>query len=146
MPSCNLSDSVKVVQLIKPQTHGSGAVSASEIDTKGFRWATVVVNVGGTSDAAAALAMTESDTSGSGHVAITDSASVAAEFPAATIDAAVDGVLIGELDLMHTARYIDATFSATTATHLGAIVILSNAKSTGDLITATPTFQILNRA
>jgi hypothetical protein len=145
MSSQNFSDSCKVVQLIKPLTHGAGAISAAEIDTKGFRWATIVVNVGAAADASAALVITESNTSGSGHAAITDGASVPAEFAAATVNAATNSVLIGELDLMHTARYIDATLTAGSATHLSACVILSNAKSTGDLITATPTFQILNR-
>lgn len=146
MPSCNLSDSCKVVQFIKPNTHGAGAIAATEIDTKGFRWATIVVNVGDTAAVDASLVITESNTSASGHAAIADADANAAAFTASVINAGTDGVLIGELDLMHTARYIDATCNASGATDLSAVVILSNAKSTGDLITATPTFQILNRA
>jgi hypothetical protein len=74
-----------------------------------------------------------------------DADSVAAEFTAASLNAG-DTILMGELDLMHTERYLDATCTASTATDMSVVVILSNAKSTGDLITVAPEFQILNRA
>jgi hypothetical protein len=144
MASQNLSDCCKVVQLVAPDQYAAGAIAAAEIDTKGFRWATIIASVG-TCDVSAALVLTESDTSGSGHAAIVDADSVAAEFTAASLNAG-DTILMGELDLMHTERYLDATCTASSATDMSVVVILSNAKSTGDLITDAPEFQILNRA
>lgn len=90
------------------------SATTAEIDTLGWDFLTIVVYLGATDIAMSALAVTESDTSGSGHANITgavfgtstDIDGSTSSLPSATDD---NGFFICELDLRGRKRYIDVT-------------------------------------
>lgn len=90
----------------------NAAVTVTEIDTKGFDYAVILVNLGATDIAMTALAVTESDTSGSGHANVTglvygtstDIEGSTSSLPSATDD---NGVFAFEIDLRGRKRYLD---------------------------------------
>lgn len=124
----------KVVQAIAPGAIVDNASwTFNEIDTLGYDYLTVYFNIGATDIAIAALQLTESDTSGSGHANITGA--TFSTLPSATDDNEVWAI---ELDLRGRKRYIDATVTAgngTNGTYMSALAVLS--RSGGNTESAT---------
>lgn len=114
----------------------NAAWTTAEIDTLGWDYLTLVVILGATDIAIAALTVTESDTSGSGHANVTgliwgtstniDGSTSA--LPSATDD---NTIQVAEIDLRGRKRYIDITATAgdgTAGTYLCILGILSRGK------------------
>jgi len=121
----------------------NAAYTTAEIDTLGWDYATIVVYLGATDIAMAALAVTESDTSGSGHANITglvwgtstniDGSTSA--LPSATDD---NKFQIAQIDLRGRKRYLDVSATAgdgTTGTYATILCILSRGAT--DPVTAS---------
>lgn len=112
------------------------SATTAEIDTLGFDFLTVVVYLGATDIALTALAVTESDSSGSGHANITgavygtstDVDGNTSSLPSATDD---NGFFIVELDLRGRKRYIDVTATVGDGT-AGAFVTILGILERGD--------------
>ena len=129
----------KFVRVIDPAAIvDNAAYTTEEIDTLGYDHLTIVCYLGATDIAMTALAVQESDTSGSGFATVTgldangdtNTDGVAAELPTATDD---NGMVVFEVDLRYRKRYIDLDATAgngATGTFLSAIGILSS-KSSG---------------
>lgn len=130
----NPAQNVKVLNMITP-----GAIvdntswTTEEIDTLGWDYLTVIFQYGTSDIALAALALTESDTTGSGHANITgcvcgtsaDIDGTTSVLPSATDDGEIH---IFQLDLRYRKRYIDMTATAgdgATGTYAAAVAILS---------------------
>lgn len=107
----------------------------TEVDTLGFDAMLLVVLLGATDIAMAALKVTESDTSGSGHADVTglvwgtstNIAGATSALPSATDD---NKFQIAHIDLRKRKRYIDLTATAgngTNGTYLTAIAMLYKA-------------------
>lgn len=132
----NPLQNVKFVTITPPGVIKDNASwTTAEIDTAGWDYMTIVAHLGATDIAMAALAVTESDTSGSGHANVTgliwgtstniDGSTSAA--PSATDD---NTFQVAEIDLRYRKRYIDVTATAgdgTAGTYLTIIAILSKA-------------------
>lgn len=114
----------------------NAAYTTAEIDTLGWDWATFIVYLGATDIAMTLFAVTESDTSGSGHANITNTVMGTAAndtgststLPSATDDNKFFAVSI---DLRGRKRYLDLTITAgdgTTGTFAAAFCILSRGK------------------
>ena len=107
----------------------------TEIDTLGYDYLTIIITLGATDIGLTALALTEGDTSGSGHANITGTVYGTATDIAGTtsvLPALGDGdeVFVYELDLKTRKRYIDATITpgdGSTGMFLSAVSILSRA-------------------
>lgn len=127
----------KFVSITPPAAISDNAtLTTAEIDTLGYDYMTVIVYLGATDIAMAALAVTESDTSGSGHANVTglvwgtstniDGSTSA--LPAATDD---NTFQIAEIDLRGRKRYIDVTATTgngTNGTYITIMGILYRAK------------------
>lgn len=111
----------------------NASLTTAEIDTLGWNHISIYVRVGTTDIAMAALAVTESDTSGSGHANITgtvwgtavDIDGTTTALPAATDDNKFE---VCHIDLRGRKRYIDTTITAgngTSGSWLFAFAILS---------------------
>lgn len=95
----------------------NAAYTTAEIDTVGYDYATILCYLGATDIAMAALAVTESDTSGSGHANVTglvygtstDISGATSALPSATDD---NGCFAFEIDLRGRKRYLDVTATA----------------------------------
>jgi hypothetical protein len=120
----------KVVAITPPGALLDGAsATTAEIDTKGYDYMQVIVHLGTTNTAMTALAVTESDTSGSGHANVTglvfgtsaDIEGTTSTLPAATDD---DGFFIFDIDLHGRKRYIDVTATNNTTSTGGYITII----------------------
>jgi len=133
------NQNVKYVSVTPPAAIVDNAsYTTAEVDTAGFDYATIVVYLGATDIAMTALAVTESDTSGSGHANVTGliwgtsnnidgSASVA---PSATDD---NTFQVAQIDLRGRKRYLDVTATAgngTAGTYAAILCILSRADQT----------------
>lgn len=126
----------KYLQVIAPVAIVDNASwTTNEIDTLGFNYLTVVVNIGATDIAMAALKLQSSDTSGSGFADVTgldsdgdtDIDSAASTLPTATDD---NSLFIFQVDLEGQKRYFDLVATAgngTAGTFASAVAILSNA-------------------
>jgi len=112
--------------------------TTAEIDTLGFDYAKVVVYLGATDVAMTALAVTESDTSASGHANVTglvygtstDIDGSTSSLPSATDD---NKFFVFEIDLRGRKRYLDVTATAgdgTTGTFATIWAELSRAEDT----------------
>lgn len=94
--------------------YDDASATTTEIDTLGFAWARIIVILGATDIAMSALQVTESDTSGSGHAAITglvfgtstNSAGSTSSLPAAGDD---NDIFVCDIDLRGRKRYLDVT-------------------------------------
>lgn len=92
----------------------NASLTTTEIDTKGFDYCRILVVVGATDIAMTALSVTESDTAGSGHAAVTgldfdgdtDIDGNTAALPSATDD---NSCFAFEVDLRGRKRYLDVT-------------------------------------
>lgn len=111
------------------------SATTAEIDTLGYDYAEIVVYIGDTDIAMAALKVTESDTTGSGHADITglvfgtstDIDGNTSSLPSATDD---NKFFKFEIDLRGRKRYIDVVATAgdgTTGTYATIFAILSKA-------------------
>ena len=126
----------KFLQVIAPVAIVDNASwTTNEIDTLGYNYLTVIVNIGATDIAMAALKLQQSDTSGSGFADVTGLDSdgdtnidgAAATLPTATDD---NSLFIFQVDLRGKKRYWDLVATAgngTTGTFASAVAILSNA-------------------
>ena len=105
-----------------------------EIDTLGYNYATIIVNIGATDIAMAALKVQESDTSGSGFADIsgadcdggTDIDGSTAALPSATDD---NNVVVFQVNLRGRKRYLDLVATAgngAAGTFASAVVVLSD--------------------
>lgn len=114
----------------------NAAWGVTEIDCLGWDYLQILVMLGATDIAMAALAVTESDTSGSGHANVTglitgtstNTDGSTSALPSATDD---NKIMLFELDLRGRKRYIDVTATAgdgTTGTYLAILAILSRGK------------------
>lgn len=111
----------------------NASATTAEVDTKGWDYAQYYVYIGATDIAMTALAVTESDTSGSGHANITglvtgtstNIAGSTSALPSATDDNTVRRF---DIDLRGRKRYLDLTATCgdgTAGTYLAAWCILS---------------------
>lgn len=128
----------KFVAVVPPGIIKDNADFASvEIDTAGWDWLLVVVALGATDIAMAALKLQQSDTSGSGFADVTGlivgtSANTdggTSALPSATDD---DKIVVFEVDLRGKKRYFDLVATAgngTTGTYLSAVGILGKGDS-----------------
>lgn len=114
----NQLQNIKLVSVTPPAAIVDNAsYTTAEIDTLDYDYLTVVAYLGATDIAMAALSLTESDTSGSGHAAIsgadfssgTDIDGSSAALPAADDD---NGFFVFQVDLRGRKRYIDVTATA----------------------------------
>lgn len=103
----------------------------TEVDTAGYDAAMILVGVGATDIDAVALTITESDSAGSGHAAITEFTSSGAtgdgRLPQDDDD---NSIFAFHLDLRNRKRYLDATITSgdgTAGTFWTAITILYRA-------------------
>lgn len=95
----------------------NAAFTTAEVDTKGWDHARFIVYIGATDIAAAALQVTESDTTGSGHVAITGTVFGTATdidgnttaLPSATDD---NTFVVIDIDLRGRKRFLDLNLTA----------------------------------
>lgn len=121
----------KVVNLIPPVAIvDNNSWTTTEIDTAGYSWCSIYVNLGATDIAMAALKVQESDTSGSGFADITglNFATSPATLPSATADGLVFAV---HIDLRkNRKRYLDLVATAgngTTGTYASGLAFLYDA-------------------
>jgi len=108
----------KLVSVTPPQAIVDDASwTTAEVDTLGFDYAKICVYLGATDIAMAALAVTESDTSGSGHANVSGLVFGTSE----TIDGATSNLpaadddnkfFICDIDLRGRKRYLDVTATA----------------------------------
>ena len=109
--------------------------TTAEVDTAGFDYAQVIVYLGATDIAMTALAVTESDVSGSGHAAVTglvfgtsdNIAGSTSALPSATDD---NKFQVFDIDLRGRKRYLDVLATAgdgTAGTFATILCILSRA-------------------
>lgn len=142
----------KWVSMTPPQAIVDNASwTTAEIDTDGFDYAEVIVYLGATDIAMVALAVTESDTAGSGHANVTglvfgtstNTAGSTSTLPSATDD---NKIFVFQIDLRPRKRYLDLTATAgdgTAGTYLTALVRLSRAEVVPDTATEQGCSQIL---
>lgn len=126
----------KFFQVISPAAIVDNAsYTTNEIDTLGYNYATIIVNIGATDIAMAALKVQESDTSGSGFVDIsgadcdggTDIDGSTAALPSATDD---DSLVVIQINMQGRKRYLDLVATAgdgAAGTYASAVCILSDA-------------------
>ena len=137
---------VKYVSVTPPAAIVDNAsYTTAEIDTKDYDYATIVVYLGATDIAMTALAVTESDTAGSGHANVTglvygtstDIDGNTSSLPSATDD---NGFFIFEVDLRGKKRYLDVTATAgngAAGTFATILAILSRGRIGNDSIADT---------
>lgn len=142
----------KYVSVTPPQAIVDNASwTTAEIDTNGFAYCTFCVYLGATDIAMAALTVTESDTSGSGHANVTglvfgtstNTAGSTSTLPSATDD---NKFFLCQIDLRARKRYLDFTLTAgdgATGTYLAAWVELERAEIVPDSATEQGASQIL---
>lgn len=133
------AQNMKVVSITPPAAIVDNAsYTTAEIDTLGFDYAQVYVYLGATDIAMAALKVTESDTSGSGHADVTGLvfgtsntiAGAASTLPSSTDD---NKFFVFDIDLRGRKRYLDLVATAgdgTAGTYLTAFAILTRAENT----------------
>jgi hypothetical protein len=105
----------KLVAITPPAAISDNAtLTTAEIDTLGWSEMTIVVALGATDIAMAALSVTQSDTAGSGHSAITGlvwGTSTNIDGSTSALPSATDDNLfqVAQIDLKGKKRYIDVT-------------------------------------
>lgn len=119
----------KLVNLTPPAAIVDNAsFTVAELDTLGFDYAVIYVMLGATDIAFTAAAVTESDTSGSGHANVTgliygtstNTAGSTSTLPTATDD---DEIFAFEIDLRYRKRYLDLTLTIGNGTVGGFAVV-----------------------
>lgn len=105
----------KTVSITPPAAISDNAtLTTTEIDTLGWSYMTIIVYLGATDIAMAALSVTQSDTAGSGHANITGlvwGTSTNIDGTTSALPSATDDNLfqIAQIDLKGKKRYIDVT-------------------------------------
>lgn len=105
----------KLVSITPPAAISDNAtLTTGEIDTLGWSYLTIVVYEGATDIAMAALSVTQSDTSGSGHANVTGlvwGTSTNIDGSTSALPSATDDNLfqVAQIDLKGKKRYIDVT-------------------------------------
>jgi len=132
----NRMQNIKYVAITPPGALiDNASATTAEIDTLGFDYLTIVAHLGATDIAMTALAVTESDTTGSGHANVTglvygtstDIDGNTSALPSATDD---NGFFVFQIDLRGRKRYIDVTATVgdgTSGAYLTIIGMLSRA-------------------
>jgi len=129
----------------------NASFTTTEVDTKGWDYATYYVMLGATDIAMAALAVTESDTAGSGHTNVSglvfgtsnNTSGTASTLPSATDDGLIFAM---EIDLRNRKRYLDLTSTAgngTLGTYAAAWCVLSRCGTTPDTAAERGCSQVL---
>lgn len=142
----DLQSGTKFVQVIAPAAIVDDAsYTTNEIDTLDYDYCTIIVNIGATDIAMAALKVQESDTSGSGFADITgldmdgdtDIDGGTAALPSATDD---NNLVVFQVDLRGRKRYLDLVATAgngTSGTFASAVAILTKGAVTAGTIAET---------
>lgn len=134
MAATDFTSAGRVVQLLDPDEHAAGATPAGvELDTKGWRWLHVAVNLGTVGASAnGTINVQSSATSGSGFATISG-----ATFTVAPTDD--DTVLHGVIDLEQMSRYIklDTTTGTGGTTDMGVVGVLYGCANTAEYIDAS---------
>lgn len=134
----NHLQATKIVNVIPPVARVDNASwTTTEIDTKGYDYATIVINLGATDVTLAALKVQESDTSGSGFADVTGliygtSTGINGTTAALAGTGADDDVYLFEIDLRNRKRYLDVVATAgngTAGTFASGVCLLSRAKN-----------------
>lgn len=105
----------KLVSITPPAAISDNAtLTTAEIDTLGWSYLTIIVYEGATDIAMAALSVTQSDSAGSGHAAITGlvwGTSTNIDGTTSALPSATDDNLfqVAQIDLKGKKRYIDVT-------------------------------------
>jgi hypothetical protein len=137
------AQSTKFVQLTPPQSDGSGGVTVAELDTLGYDYCTILVDIGA-SAGCSACKVTESDTAGSGHADVTadfngttatvgygETSTLNIDGTSAVAISADDNKLYTfELDLTKRKRFLDMTITVAGTCLIGVVAILER-KSNG---------------
>ena len=135
----NRMQNIKYVAVTPPAAIiDNASATTAEIDTLGFDYLTVVAHLGATDIAMTALAVTESDTTGSGHANVTglvygtstDIDGNTSALPSADDD---NKFFVFNIDLLGRKRYIDVTATCgdgAAGTYLTIIGMLSRADDT----------------
>lgn len=129
------------------------SLTVAEIDTKGWDYCQILLILGTTNTDMTALAVTESDVTASGHVAVTgleftetDSPDIegdASVYPVATDD---DGIFLFEIDLRGRKRFLDVTAtvgSTSTGGYYTMLAILSRGENVANTNAARGVVQAL---
>ncbi len=137
--------SAKFKQVIAPAAITDNAsFTTNSIDTKGFGYATIIVNIGATDIAMTALKVQESDDDSS-YADITasvvgtatDAYGSATSLPSATDD---NNVVVFQVNLRNRKRYLDLVATAgngSTGTYASAVCVLTEAQVSPDALAAT---------
>jgi hypothetical protein len=140
----NALQGTKLLWVTAPAAISDNAtLTTAEIDTLGFDYARIVVGIGATDIAMAALKVTESDTSGSGHADVTglvwgtstNTDGSTSALPSATDD---NTFQIAEIDLRGRDRYLDVTATTGNGTNGTYVCIWAELSRAKDVpVTAT---------
>ena len=133
----NPLQNTKFVNLTPPAAIVDNAsYTVAELDTKGWDYAQILFIMGATDIAMTALAVTESDTAGSGHANVTGlitgtSTNIDGSTSVLPADDADNKFVLFEIDLRKRKRYLDLTATAgngSLGTFAACIAILSRGK------------------
>lgn len=117
---------VKFQKMIVPVSINAGSATDVEVDTRGYDYLTVIIQLGDVPANMTTIKLQESDSSGSGEADFTGSA-----FTAPTAAGGDSDVLIAFIDLRRRKRYISLVATAGAGnTFISAIGILSRAEVT----------------
>jgi hypothetical protein len=143
----------KIINMCTDMTVDNTSFTTTEIDTAGYAYLQIVCAFGNVPANMAALAVTESDTTGSNHANVTGLivgtsntiAGATSSLPAAS--GGDGGVWIFDIDLRGRKRFIDLTATAgngsATPTEMCALAILSRAQVSCETATERGAAQIL---
>lgn len=142
----------KVVNLTPPAAIVDNAsFTVAELDCQDWDYVQILVILGATDIAMTALAVTESDTTGSGHANVTGlvfgtSTNLAGDTSALPTDADDDDIFRFDIDMRGRKRFLDVTATAgdgSTGTYATIIAILSRGRIGPDTATDCGCNQIL---
>lgn len=114
----------KFQQMIRPVDTGAGTATDVEVDTRGYDYLTVIVQLGNVAANMGNLKLQESDSSGSGEADFTGSAWTT---PTSSDD---NKLYVAFVDLRKRKRYISIVATGTGITLVSACAILSRAEVT----------------
>jgi len=134
----NPAQEIRLVQITPPQilVNGAGWVCA-ELDTLGYDYCTLVVQLGTIGADMAALSVTESNDAGQNHVAIPAATlgnalclNIDGDASAIPVNADDDTFQVFQFDLQHRRRYLQLVATAGAAnSYMSAFAILTRAKT-----------------
>jgi hypothetical protein len=139
----NPLQNTKLISMTPPAAIVDNAsYTVAEIDTAGFDYLNIIVQLGATDIAMVAMSVTESDATGSGHADVTglvmgtsvDIDGTTSVLPSSTDD---NKFVCFDIDLRGRKRYIDMTITAgdgSAGTYLTVIGLLSRAKQSPNTV------------